>query len=150
MERINDKFAETAKIYLRLALATAYLSSVASRFGLFGQEVSWGNFENFLAYTAKVNPFLPASFIPTVGWIATLAEFILGVMLLVGVRIKEAAFLSGIMLILFAIGMTLGFNAIEPLSYSVYSASAASFLLAVYDKSPFSLDTLIGKFNEDR
>ncbi|MBA2737619.1 MAG: DoxX protein [Pyrinomonadaceae bacterium] len=145
METINSKLAETATIYLRLALAAAYLASVASRFGLFGEGVSWGNFQNFLAYTAKVIPFLPASFIPTVGWIATLAEIILGVMLLVGFRIKEAAFLSGVMLILFAIGMTLGFNAIEPLSYSVYSASAASFLLAVYHKSSFSLDAFIGK-----
>ena len=145
MEIVNSKLAEISVIYLRIALAAAYFSSVASRFGLWGEGIGWGNFENFLDYTAKVNPFLPASFIPIVGWIATLAEITLGAMLLVGLRIKEAAFLSGVMLILFAVGMTLGFNVKEPLDYSVYTASAASFLLAVFHRSSFSLDALLGK-----
>ncbi len=125
METTNSKLAEISTIYLRLALAAAYFSSVASRFGLWGEGMGWGNFENFLDYTAKVNPFLPASFIPTVGWIATLAEITLGAMLLIGLRIKEAAFLSGVMLILFAVGMTLGFNVKEPLDYSVERSASS-------------------------
>ncbi len=141
----NDKLAEAAKIYLRLALATAYLSSVASRFGLWGAGVGWGNFENFLKYTAKINPFLPISFIPSVGWTATIAETLFGVLLIIGFRIRETAFLSGIMLILFGIGMAIGLNFKEPLDYSVYTASAASFLLAAYHENRFSLDSLLDK-----
>lgn len=145
METINSKFAETAKIYLRLALAAAYLSSVAARFGFWGEGMGWGNFQNFLKYTAKLNPFLPPSFIPFVGWTATIAETLFAVLLIIGWRIKETAFLSGIMLILFAVGMALGFNFKEPLDYSVYTASAASFLLAAFHKSSFSLDALGNK-----
>lgn len=145
METINGKFAETAKIYLRLALAAAYLSSVASRFGLWGEGMGWGNFQNFLEYTAKLNPFLPQSFIPFVGWTATVAEILFASLLIIGFRLKETAFSSGIMLILFAVGMSLGFSFKEPLDYSVYTASAASFLLAVYHQSRFSLDALLGK-----
>ena len=145
METINHKFAEAAKIYLRLALAAAYLSSVASRFGLWGEGMGWGNFENFLRYTAKLNPFLSASFIPFVGWTTTFAETLCAVLLIIGFRVRETAFLSGVMLILFAVGMTLGFSVKEPLDYSVYTASAASFLLAAFHQSTFSMDWLIGK-----
>lgn len=145
MEVISNRFTETVKIYLRLALAAAYLSSVASRFGLWGEGMGWGNFENFLAYTAKLNPFLPASFIPFVGWTATVAETLFAVLLIIGFRVRETAFLSGVMLILFAAGMTLGFSVKEPLDYSVYTASAASFLLAAFQRSSFSVDWLIGK-----
>src|SRR5262249_35979733 len=121
-----NKMAVYSNIYLRLALAAAYLSSVASRFGLWGEGMGWGNFQNFLTYTAKLNPFLPPSVIPAVGWIVTIAETTLAVLLLVGFRIKETAFASGLLLILFAIGMTIGENVKSPLDYSVYTASAAS------------------------
>jgi thiosulfate dehydrogenase (quinone) large subunit len=145
MQFIDGKFAEIAKIYLRLALAAAYLSSVASRFGLWGEGMGWGNFQNFLDYTAKLNPFLPLSFIPAVGWTATVAETLFAFLLIAGFRIRETAFLSGVMLILFAVGMSLGFSVKEPLDYSVYTASAASFLLAVYHRTSFGVDAFINQ-----
>ena len=150
MEVKNTGFIQIAIIYLRLALATAYLSSVASRFGLWGEGMGWGNFQNFLAYTAKLNPFLPPSMIPFVGWTATIAETLFGILLIIGFRIKETAFLSGVMLILFAIGMTIGFNVKEPLDYSVYTASAASFLLAAFHRSSFSLDAFFNPTAEGK
>jgi uncharacterized membrane protein YphA (DoxX/SURF4 family) len=141
----KSKFAESVNLYLRWALAIAYLSSVAARFGLWGANTGWGNFENFLKYTAKVNPYLPPSCIPFVGWTATIAETVFGVFLLVGFRTKETAFFSGILLILFAIGMTAGFGLKEPLDYSVFTASAASFFLAVYSESKYGLDAMFRK-----
>ncbi|MEW6130257.1 MAG: MauE/DoxX family redox-associated membrane protein [Acidobacteriota bacterium] len=144
----SRRLAETAKIYLRVALAAAYLSSVASRFGWRGAGRGWGNFQNFLDYTAKLNPFLPASLIPVVGWMATIAEVAFAVLLLIGFRIKTTAFLSGILLLLFAVGMTLGFGFKEPLDYSVYTASAGSFLLAAWHKNAFSVDAMIGNAAE--
>jgi uncharacterized membrane protein YphA (DoxX/SURF4 family) len=126
----QSKFTTYSTIYLRLALGAAYLSSVASRFGLWGQGDSWGNFHNFLVYTAKLNPFLPASLIPPVGWLATIAETVLAVLIVFGIRLRMASILSGILLLLFAIGMAIGFGVKEPLDYSVLTASAASLLLA--------------------
>jgi len=139
---LNRRAAQYATIYLRLALGSAYLSSVTSRFGVWGQSRGWGNFQNFLAYTAKVNPFLPLSLIPAVGWIVTIAETALGVLLIIGLQIRMAALASGVMLILFAIGMSLGIGVISPFDYSVYTASAASFLLAACNQSPLSIDSL--------
>ena len=130
-------------LYLRLALAASYLGSVTSRFGLWGKEVGWGNYDRFLAYTAKVNPFLPSPLIPVIGRIVDVAEIALPALLIVGFRVRETAILSGVMLFLFAFGMDLGFGLIETLNYSVYTASAASFLLAVQNNSFLSLDAYI-------
>lgn len=59
-----------AELYVRLAVGTAFLSAVADRFGLWGpyghKNVDWGDFSHFVAYTARVNSFLPAAIIPAV------------------------------------------------------------------------------------
>ena len=48
-----------ATILLRIALALAFLSAVADRFGLWGKPgspgVSWGNMTQFNAYVARLN-----------------------------------------------------------------------------------------------
>lgn len=135
-----------ASVYLRLALGTAFLSAVADRFGIWGGPgahlVAWGNFHNFLVYTAKLNPWFPAGWIPAVGWIATLCEIVLGVALVVGYRTRIAAFLSGLLILAFAIAMTTGLGIKAPLNYSVFTASAGAFVLAQVKVHPWSLDAL--------
>lgn len=68
-------------VYLRIVIGVDFLSAVADRFGMWGPfgtpNVAWGNFHNFLAYTAKLNPWFPASWIPAIGWSATLCENLL-------------------------------------------------------------------------
>ena len=133
----HTNFAKYVTLYLRLALAASYLSSVADRFGIWGAGVGWGNFANFLDYTAKLNPFLPRSFIPAIGWITTFLEISIAVFLIVGFRIRETALVSGSLLILFAIGMSVGLGVKSALDYSVFTASAASFLLAIHHRECF-------------
>ena len=145
MRVTQSKLAGYLTVFLRLALSASYLSSVTSRFGLWGEDVGWGNYANFLAYTAKVNPFLPGPVIPAVGRAVDVAEILVAVFLIAGFRIKETAFLSGVMLFLFAFGMSLGVGVISTLDHSVYTASAASFLLAVRHESFWSIDALIKK-----
>lgn len=136
-----------AAVYLRLALGTAFLSAVADRFGAWGKPgtplVAWGNFHNFLLYTAKLNPWFPTSWIPTVGWIATLCEILFGVALILGFQTRLAAFLSGLLTVVFAIGMTFGLGIKAPMNYSVFTVSAASFLLSSMEVFPWTLDALI-------
>jgi uncharacterized membrane protein YphA (DoxX/SURF4 family) len=70
--------------YARIALGAAFLSGIASRFGLYGKNVGYGNFTNFVKYTAEVNSFLPAYLIPFLAWSATAAELVLGIALILG------------------------------------------------------------------
>lgn len=140
-----DRFAPLALRYARIALGVSFLSAVADRFGLLGQYGGWGNFATFTAYTAKVNSFMPAATIPLLAWSATAAETIFGIALIVHgllpARIVRAsawprivALGSSILLLLFAIAMSLSLGLKKPLDYSVFSASACALLLAVWPK----------------
>jgi len=142
MERIRG----FSSLFLRLALGVSFFSAVADRFGLWGMfgqpNVSWGNFPRFVAYTGKLNWFLPETLIPAVAIIATFAEALLGVCLVIGWQTRTAALLSGILLILFGITMTMALGVKEPLNYSVFSAAGGAFLLATCTEFPFGVDWL--------
>ena len=97
-------------VYLRLALGVAFLSAVADRFGLWGpagtKNVAWGDFAHFTQYTGQLNPWAPAALIPTLAWASTGAELVLGAALILGLFTRWAALLSGILLLLFAGGIS--------------------------------------------
>jgi uncharacterized membrane protein YphA (DoxX/SURF4 family) len=121
-------------VYGRVALGVAFLSAVADRFGCWGapgaRNVAWGDFRHFLAYTAKLNPYLSPSLVPALGWFVTIGEIVLGVALIAGVQVRWTALLSGFLLLAFAAGMTIGTGVKTAFDASVFSASAAAFLLA--------------------
>lgn len=121
-----------ALLYCRLALGAAFLSGIASRFGWWGAGVGYGNFANFVRYTGEVNAFMPASTIPFLAWSATVAELLLGILLILGVWLRWAALGSALLLVLFATAMTISLGIKSPLDYSVFSASAAALLLALH------------------
>jgi putative oxidoreductase len=122
--------------YLRVALGAAFLSAVADRFGLWGspgqRNISWGDFQQFIQYTAQVNSFLPASVAPALAWAATASELALGMALLLGVWPRLVAASSAALLALFGLAMAVSLGVKSPLDYSVFSASAGALLLAVH------------------
>ena len=120
-----------AALYARVAIGTAFLSSVAARFGLWGARSSWRNFADFTRYTAEVNSFMPAASISFLAWAATVAELSLGIALIVGIRLRSAAVGSAILLALFGAAMAISLGIKSPLDYSVFSASAGALLLAL-------------------
>lgn len=134
-------------LYLRLALGIGFLSAVADRVGFWGPPgtalVAWGNFHNFLRYTAVLNPWLPASWIPSAAWAATICEAALGIALILGVQTKLAALGSGVLTLLFAVAMVFTLGAKAPLNYSVFAFSAGAFLLARVGPYPWSVDSLM-------
>ncbi len=124
-----------AVLYARLALGAAFLSGVASRFGLWGQGVGYGSFDNFVRYTADVNAFMPAFTVPFLAWSATAAELALGLALVLGVWPRLVALGSALLLALFGAAMAISLGVKSPLDYSVFSASAGALLLALhYDR----------------
>jgi len=122
-------------LYARIALGAAFLSGIASRFGLYGKNTGYGHFANFVRYTAEVNSFMPAFSIPFLAWAATAAELFLGVALILGIWPRWVALGSALLLALFGIAMAISFGIISPMDYSVFSASAGSVLLALYEPS---------------
>jgi len=59
-----------------------------------------------------------------------------------------ASVASGLLLLLFAIGMVTGLGSKKPLDYSVFSAAAAAFLLAFWEPDRFTLDKLLDRFRK--
>lgn len=129
------------KLFLRLGLSISFLSAVADRFGMWGKEVSvWGNWENFLDYTQVINPWVPSLLIPTLGTIATGAEIIFALFILIGFKTELFAKLSGFLLLLFALSMTFSTGIKGALDFSVYTASAAAFALSTLKEKYLEVD----------
>ena len=146
---MESKSSGVAQLFLRIALSLSFLSAVADRLGLWGQPgapgVAWGNWENFMNYSNTLNSFLPASIAYMAAVIATAGEILLGILLLVGYKLRVNALLSGILLCLFALGMSLGFGPKSPLDYSVWTAAGGAFLLSTISSYPYSIDYSLSK-----
>jgi hypothetical protein len=145
MKLLRTRWGSFSSVFLRYALALGFLSAVADRFGLWGSfgqpNVSWGSFPRFLEYTHRLNWYLPAGMILPLGVITTGAELLFG-LLLVGWHTRVTALLSGFLLMLFGLAMTLALGVKAPLNYSVFAAAGGPLLLAHSDRFPFSVDNL--------
>ncbi len=119
--------------FARFALGAAFLSAVASRFGLWSGQFNWNLSENFIARTAELNAWSPSFLIPVLAWSSTLAETTLAVMLIGGIGVRWAAFGAAVLLFWFATAMLIYTGLKPPLDYSVYSASACALLLALHE-----------------
>nr|WP_294949907.1 TQO small subunit DoxD [uncultured Mucilaginibacter sp.] len=133
-------------LFLRLSIGIAYLWEVADRLGAFGANgkphVGWGDWQHFIAYAKQVMSFVPDVLVAPLAIIATIGEAAFGLLLLVGLFTRIAAIGSGILSFCFAIAMAISFGIESPLGYSVFTLSAASFLLATAPVHAFSLDAI--------
>jgi uncharacterized membrane protein YphA (DoxX/SURF4 family) len=130
---VIDRFEWWAPRYARLAIAAAFLSAVAGRFGLWTGQFRWETFDRFMIRTAALNPWAPPALVPMLAWSATVAETTLAVALIVGVGVRWAALGSAALLAWFATAMVIADGVKSPLDYSVYSASACALLLARHE-----------------
>jgi uncharacterized membrane protein YphA (DoxX/SURF4 family) len=147
--RFAENEPEILRVFARFALGASFLSAVADRFGLWGpygaKNVSWGDFPHFVKYTGEVMSHFPSSWTVSFAWSATIAETLLGILLIVGFKIRMVSVLSGLLLLSFAMGMATGLGIKTPLDYSVFSAAAAAFLLVFREPDRFTLDKLLNR-----
>lgn len=129
---------------LRLPIAIGFLSAVCDRLGLLGKPgtpgVAWGDFANFIAYTAQVNSFMPAATIPVLAVAATVCETVFGIALLLGWRIRWFALGSAALLFLFATAMII--SGLSQFEYGVYAMSMGAWALSTVDASAMSVDSM--------
>src|SRR5690606_35245986 len=134
------------KLFLRFGLGCGMLSAVADRFGLWPADISaWGNWQSFLDYTGVLNPWIPTILIPFLAILATVAEALFGICVLIGLKTEFFAKLSGILLLIFALAMTFSLSIKAPLDYSVFAASGAAFALSTMKTKFLELDVLINQ-----
>lgn len=147
------KMKTFSQVFLRTALSVSFLSAVADRFGLWGmpgsKSVSWGNWSNFLEYSNSVNSFASPEIGTLLAYVATALEILLPLLLIIGYKLKWVSLFSGILLVSFAIAMTLSFGLKPPLDYSVFTGAAAAFLLSTIGSYNYSLDNYILAKNKE-
>lgn len=130
---------------MRLPIAIAFLSAVCDRLGLLGGPgtpgVAWGNFANFVTYTAQVNSLMPAAIAPVLAVAATICESTFGIALLIGWRIRSFALGSAGLLFLFATAMTI--SGFSQFAYGVYAICAGAWVVSTVDSSLLSADSIL-------
>ncbi len=151
--QIRNRFNYTS-FFLRLAIGIPYLWFTADRLGFLGPpgspHVGWGDWPHFLQYAAQVMSFLPARLISFFAILATIGEFSFGLLLVFGLFTRQAAIGSGLLSFLFACSMAISFGIESPLGYSVFTVSAASFLLAAIPDYKWSIDAWWKKTTRDK
>lgn len=138
----DKKDIQFPQLFLRLALAVTMLSAVADRFGFWGKNSAWGNWENFEKYTKQITSFLPDILSTFSAYSATFLEILFPLMLIFGFKTKMAAYGVGFLLLIFALSMTFSLGIKAPLDYSVWIGSAGAFLLASQEKYSLTIDNL--------
>jgi len=138
------KATSVRQLCLRIALGIGFITPGLDRLGVWGKYgqrgISWGDWQHFMVYAADVMQFLPGPLITALAITATVCELLFGALLLVGLFTRVAAIGSGMLTFCFAVSMAISHGVVEPLSYSVFTVSAASFLLAGVEKYRWSLD----------
>ena len=134
-ERPRRRLVDWSFLYARATLGVAFLSGIADRFGLWrGRNVGSGNFAAFVRYTAQVNSFMPASSIPFLAWTATIAELVLGILLLAGCGFAGRLWPVRFYWYFSELSWPSRSASSRPLDYSVFSASATAILLALNER----------------
>lgn len=126
------------QLVFRLAIAFSFLSAVADRFGFWGAAgspgVSWGNWQNFVAYSNQLNAFASPQIGAFLAAIATFLEILFALLLVVGYQLRLTALASAALLFVFALSMTFSIGIKAPFDYSVWTSATACLLL--YASSP--------------
>jgi putative oxidoreductase len=135
-------------LIIRIFFAYEFGSAVADRLGWFGPPgsgVSWGDFAHFVAYTHRVNAFLPLSFAFPLAVLATIAESTFTVTLLFGICTRLAGLGAAILLLLFGSAMTASGLAQGQFDYAVFLLAAGAWYLSAIDPTWLSVDRCLAR-----
>ena len=141
--------APLAQLFTRLALGLGFLLPVFDRLGFLGPpgsaKAAWGDWDHFVAYTHILMPFTSLYVAHIAGLIATIAECVLGVGLIVGYKVKWMGLGAAAITITFAVFMIASSGIGAPFKYPVFVFTGAGLLLFTQQSFPWSVDDLLRK-----
>lgn len=142
-------FAPLAQLFTRLALGLGFLLPVFDRLGIMGPpgsaQAAWGDWPHFVAYTHSLMPFTSLNIANIAGLIATIAECVPGVCLIVGYKVKWMGLGAAAITITFAVFMIASSGIGAPFKYPVFVFTGAGLLLFTHHSFPWSVDNLLKK-----
>ncbi|MEN5058423.1 DoxX family protein [Sphingobacterium kitahiroshimense] len=136
---------QIAQLLLRLGLGIGFILPVLDRVGFFGApgepNVAWGDWASFTAYTQQLMPYVNVKMASFFGLVATLMEIGCAVLLIIGYKIRYAAFASFGMTLIFALSMLFFLHYRAPFNYSVFVVAFSSLMLSTIPRFAWSLDS---------
>lgn len=143
---------KTPQFLVRIALGIGFLVTVSDRLGFLGpmgtNNVEWGNWDNFIRYTATLMPFLDKPAVNIMGSVATLAEAVIGILLIIGFKTRQAAIGSCLLTLVFALAMSLFLGIKAPVNFAVFPVCTASLLLSTIPVYDWSIDSFFSKITK--
>lgn len=144
---MNSTSLHFSQAFLRIALGTAMISAVCDRLGYWGPyggtNISWGDWQHFMLYANKLNFYAPAALQTFMAITATALEVVLGIQLVIGYKTRLASLATSLLMLSFALSMTVGVGGKAALNYSVWTSCAAAALLASVNSYKWSIDQLL-------
>lgn len=135
------------QLILRIALGIGFLLPVMDRLGVFGgpgtPNVAWGDWSHFIDYTHTLMPFLSRSLANIMGLVATLAEGIFGICLILGFKTRLVATGSALLTAFFAVFMIISLGIAAPFNYPVFVFTGGALVLATLPSFKWSIDELL-------
>ena len=141
------KYSACTQFFLRMSIGIGFIVPALDRFGVWGVNgaagITWGDWQHFSVYAHKLMYFLPDALAEVLAVISSIAELAFGLLLIIGLYTRWISICSGLLLLSFAICMSLALSIHAPLNYGVFTISAASFLLSTIPKYRWSIDALL-------
>lgn len=136
-----------AQLFTRIALGLGFLLPVFDRLGFLGApdsgKVAWGDWSHFVTYTQKLMPFTNLHMVHMAGLIATIAELVLGLCLIIGFKVRWMGLGAAIITLTFAVFMIFSLGIAAPFNYPVFVFTGAGLLLFTHHSFPWSIDAII-------
>lgn len=135
-----------AQLFTRVALGLGFLLPVFDRLGLLGapgsDNAAWGDWSHFVAYTHQLLPFTNLSTANIAGLLATIAECVLAVCLIIGFKTKWMGLGAALITFTFAVFMIVSLGIGAPFKYPVFVFTGAGLLLYTQQSFRWSVDAL--------
>ncbi|SDF26325.1 DoxX protein [Mucilaginibacter pineti] len=140
------------QLILRLALGIGFILPTLDRLGFMGPpgspKVAWGDWSHFVNYTNVLVPFVSRGVAQMLAFLATAAEALFGVTLIIGFKVKWMALGSAIITLTFAVSMMFALGLLAPFSYPVFVFTGGALVLSGLGEYQWSFDELIAKNND--
>jgi uncharacterized membrane protein YphA (DoxX/SURF4 family) len=146
---MKTSMSTLAQLFTRVALGFGFLLPVFDRLGFLGGpgsgKAAWGDWSHFVTYTHQLMPFTNLSTANMAGVIATIAECVLGICLIIGYLVRWMGLGAAIITLTFAVFMIISLGIAAPFKYPVFVFTGAGLLLYTHRYFRWSLDALIAK-----
>jgi len=141
--------AGIAQLVLRFALGIGFILPVCDRLGILGPAgsagVSWGDWKHFVTYTNTLMPYFNHSLANIMAFIATIAEAVFGICLILGFKVKLVALGASLLTLIFGLSMAIFAGLGAPFNYPVFVFTGAGLVLSGIGHYKWSLDDLLRK-----